>query len=393
MLYVTTKNLKRVFKTAAMAKQPRDLSVDMIKGFGCLMMIIAHLPAFQLTVSYGLATQLAGPGTVFFFGTAGITAAMQAQRYPIQSLLPYFGVLFFLGSSWNILVHGNLTSFKYVEIFQIITLGSALICWLERKGPSSQTTLLLLTSVLGGLKFIMDIVAPEFDGLGWLFVSNDYIPHYEEASGGKRSFPGFPIFPWLSIFPLGLFCYRASKQTNAIGMAAMLTIYCVTSYFFGANPTEKWDTSIPYLAHCYLYLFLAFWLFDGGRTETNKIGNAFAFTGKNSLIFFFFHPFALVLGVIVLSLSNVYVAWAFSAIMAYIITRGAAKLKPSPLFASGWSWLILGIILFSMPIMDEIIDTALTHGISRLVAAIIGAIIAVNTPLLAELTKKSVGRS
>lgn len=376
-----------------MAKQPRDISVDMIKGFGCLLMVIAHLPAFQLSIPYSLATQLAGPGTVFFFGTAGITAAMQAQRYPIQSLLPYFGALFFLGSSWNILVHGNLTSFRYVEIFQIITLGSALMCWLERKGPCSQWILLSLTVLFGGLKFVVEIIAPEFDGFGWLFVANDYIPYYEDGSDGKRTFPGFPLFPWLSIFPLGLFCYRASKQLNMIGAALMLSVVCISTYVFGANPIEKWDTSIPYLAHCYLYLFLAFWVFDGGRTRTNALGEAFAFTGKHSLVFFFFHPFALVLGVIVLNLSNVYVAWAAAAILAYLITKGATKLRPSPLFSSGWSWVLLGLALFSMPIMDEFIDTPLTHGLSRLGAAIIGAIIAVNSPLLAELTKKSVERS
>lgn len=372
-----------------MSKQPRDISVDMIKGLGCICVILAHLPIFTLSLPQNLIIQFAGPGTVFFFSTAGITAAIQVKRYPAKSLLLYFGVLFALGSCWNILVHGNMQAFASVEIFQIITLGSALICWLERNGPSSQRTLLLLACLFGGMKYVMDMLAPNFDGGGWLFVANDYVPYHDPDNLGKRSFPGFPLFPWISVFPLGLYCYRATKKQNFIGMIIMVAT-AVLSTYFGSNPIEKWDTSIAFLAHCYTYIFLSFWIFNGGQTSTNRVGNMFAWTGKNSLTFFFFHPLALVGGLLVYSISNLYFAWASALVFAYFITKGAIKLKPAKVFSSAWSWVILGLILFSMPIMDELIDTPATGTISRLVAFLIGLILCVNVPKLAELTKRAV---
>ena len=367
----------------------RDISIDMIKGLGCLCIILAHLPIFTLTLPQNLIIQLAGPGTVFFFSTAGITAAIQVRRYPAKSLLLYFGVLSILGSCWNIMVHGDIKAFASVEIFQIITLGSALICWLERNKPCPQKTLLLLSCIFGGFKFLSQAIFPEFDGGGWLLVASDYIPYHDPDNLGKRSFPGFPIFPWISVFPLGLFCYRATKQQNAIGMMLMV-ITAVVSTYLGSNPIEKWDTSIAFLAHCYAYIFLSFWLFSGGRTETNRIGNLFAWTGKSSLTFFFFHPLALLGGLIIYNFSNLYVAWFCAAVLAYFVTKGAVKLKPWKIFSSAWSWVVLGIILFSMPIMDTLLDTPTTGGISRLVAFIIGMVLCINVPKLAELTKKAV---
>lgn len=366
----------------------RDYSVDLIKGIGCFCMAIAHAPMFHLSdLLPRLIIHLVGFGTVFFFTTAGITAALQARRYATSSLVFYFLIIFLFGSNWNIIIHGDLSSFQAVEIFQIIALGSIVVCLLERNGPCPQWLLMTVALAIPALKFAADVLVPEFDGAGLLLPSNDYTPHHLVTSGKDRVFPGFALLPWLTFFPLGLFCYRASKRSNGIGMLIALAILLM-AFANGSVTVEKWDMTLAYLAGTYTCAFALFWFFKGMGEPTSRVSRLTTWVGQHALLFFFFHPIAVAIGIASAFVIGPYLGWTLELVVAVLLLMFAVKRKPWAVFEHNSAWIVLGLLLLTLPVAGEFLGGPWPM-IARLGAFLIGIVFALNVSWLSRIIKKS----
>lgn len=372
-----------------MNSNQRDPSVDIIKGFACILMLCAHLPALQIAeLGPRVFVHLCGLATALFFATAGVTASFQASKYKPRALFIYFFLILIFGTSWNILIHGNSSAFQVIEIFQVIALGSLLVCMLEWKGNKVPQYLLLLTAIIiSCLKFAADMLVPEFDGLGLLLPSNSYVPHHLVLSIQDRVWPGFALFPWLFVFPLGIFCYRASKGANLFALICALIVLLLADYL-GSIPIEKWDVSVAYLAQLYMYVFLAFW-FMKGAINKNYFTDCLEWIGKNIIIFFFTHPLAIIVGAMVWKNSNIYFAWLMTIISAIFLTYIFSKIKPLRVFERKLSWFIMAIVLLASPFLSDITHNVEFQALSRIIALLVGIIFAVNVSYLSAIVKGS----
>ena len=62
-----------------MTEKQRDFALDILKGVGCLMMIVAHS---NLNIrDYKPYAFWAGLAPVLFYAVAGVTASFQAQKW------------------------------------------------------------------------------------------------------------------------------------------------------------------------------------------------------------------------------------------------------------------------------------------------------------------------
>jgi len=375
-----------------MSGSTRDPSVDIIKGFACILMICAHLPALQITEIFPrVFIHLCGIATALFFASAGVTATFQTSKYKISSLTLYFFLIFIFGTSWNILLRPSLLAFQVIEIFQVIALGSIFVCVLERGGKKASQSVLLISAIsISLLKFLADIFIPEFDGLGILLPSNDYIPHEQVISIDDRVWPGFALFPWLFVFPLGVFCYRASKQTNFLGLIGSVIVLMISSYM-GSVPIEKWDMTIAYLSQLYIYIFLAFW-FMKEDINNNIITRLFEWMGKNIIIFFFTHPLAIFFGLFVWQVANIYLAWSMAILAGIFLTYIFSSLKPANIFKLKSSWIITAIILLASPFMSDLTHNQSFAMAAQIIALLVGIIFAVNVSHLSALVKSELNK-
>ena len=368
----------------------RDETLDLQKGISCLLMVIAHMPFVNLVpqVPLGIIAHMAGLlPPVIFFGIAGVTATIQVNRYTLRSMLVYFGALFLLGGAWNVVVHGDMQSFGTVEIFQLIALGSIGVCILERSGRAGQWQLLGAALAILLVKELVEWRWPHFDGWNYLFCDSDYQPHTGAKSGGEMILPGFPLFPWLSWFFLGVFAYRASRPLK-LALALLSLVGTVVTTYAGSSPIEKWDTSLSYLfANCTV-LFSYFWLFHGGGAVTSRIGKVLCRIGSNAFLFFFAHPLGTMLGFgLFWAYPNPYLAWAVALAIAVGFFLLLSRLKPGRRFHSPAAWWFLIVLIFVAPLLPQLIDSKAMVVIPRLIALVVGITAAVNFSALSALTR------
>lgn len=373
-----------------MTSQARDETLDLQKGFSCLLMVVAHLSFVNLSpkVSLELIAHVVGLlPPVIFYGIAGVTASIQVNRYTLPSMLKYFIWLFLLGACWNVVVHGDISAFQKVEIFQLIALGSIGVCLLERNGRAPQWQLLGLAALIMLIKVVVEWRWPWFDGWNYLFCDSDYRPHVSLMPGEKKILPGFPLFPWLSFFFLGVFAYRASKQVKlALAVASLLAT--IAAIALGSNPIEKWDTTPAYVfANC-VVLFSYFWLFHGGGAVRSWIGRLLCRIGSNALLFFFAHPLGVMVGFILYRIyPNPYLAWSVGILIAVGFYLLLNRIKPGKTFQSMTPWVVLVVVIFTAPLLPELIHLKIMELVSRFIAVVAGIVAAVNYPALSKLTR------
>ncbi|MFT3930918.1 MAG: heparan-alpha-glucosaminide N-acetyltransferase domain-containing protein [Spongiibacteraceae bacterium] len=370
----------------------RDDSLDILKGLACLAMVIAHQPYFfkMPELAPGLIQYIAAaiPPTIFF-AVAGVTAAFQASKYSLFSLTRYFLAMFLIGLTWNIAIHGDITAFYWVEIFQIIALGSLCVCVVEHHARAPQWLLFTLSAAIIFIKLIVETYCPQFDGWNYLFCDTAYVWELSAAQTKNPVLPGFPLFPWLAYFFLGAWCYRLSKHMKLIAAIAALiaTLICV---YFGSSIAEKWDSPIAHILADITLMVIAFWLFDGYSIADSRAAELLQKIGSNAFLFFFAHPFGLAGGVIIFATTNnAYLAWAISIVVSIASYNLLAKIKPSKAFDSRSAWLVMISVIVLLPLSTLLIkhDSALI--ITRLLAIVIGTITAVNFNALSRLTKVS----
>jgi hypothetical protein len=374
-----------------MPPHQRDDSLDILKGIGCLTMVIAHQPyVFQKPdIALGLINHIAGilPPAVFF-SVSGITASLQASRYTLRSLTLYFMALFLIGFSWNIIIHGDSSAFYWPEIFQIIAIGSLLVCFVECKFSASQSLLFFASIFLLLSKPLVDYLWPNADGWHLLLCDRNYVPELEADPKISPLLPGFPLLPWAGFFFLGAWCYRAGKQLKLL-MAMLALGLAFLSVTFGSSAVEKWNSSIAYIFSSCAAIGALLWLFSGYSHARSALAEQLRKLGSNAFLFFFSHPLGIVAGVIVYLVSkNAYIAWLISIIVAVLIYNFLNRVKPWPLFQSAYAWLVMTGAIFILPFLPRLIEHKSLPLITRVLAVFIGIVAAINFSSLAALTKQ-----
>src|SRR4051812_23500621 len=97
-----------------------DYSLDAIKGFSCILMIIAHTPIDYIGGERSIQI-LGGLAPVLFFAVSGITTTFQSQRKNFTSLLLFYLLFSILGLSYNAIWRPNLWGNLASDVPQIIT--------------------------------------------------------------------------------------------------------------------------------------------------------------------------------------------------------------------------------------------------------------------------------
>jgi fucose 4-O-acetylase-like acetyltransferase len=255
----------------------RDTSIDILKGIGCLVMIVAHsslkFGGYERFKFWG------GLAPVLFFAATGVTAAFQAQKYKPRGVLLTYGFLFLLGFSFNRITDPGFLQEPEFDIIQMVAIGSSAVYLLEYYLRPRAWVYLLLGFLTFGLKFLLQKLLA---GIFIVGITNALIP------------PGiFPIFPWLFLFFFGLFAYRINNYVNlgfAAGFCAIL--FVLQRANSPIDIENKWDMSPGYFLACIVLVFSTFFVLRFLSSWRKKIFNhegLLTFLGQNSLLFLYVH--------------------------------------------------------------------------------------------------------
>lgn len=186
----------------------RDRSLDVWKGLGCLLMVVAHTQVDPN--AWVLLLRFVGEmAPLVFFPVAGVTAWLQAQRRPLRELAIYYALIAILGFSVAGLVQGQSWHPFYLDMVSLIGVASLLVA-LAVKAGVEQFWLFWLGIGIG----IIGIFFPQ-PALGFAWFSPN------EGSGLY-----FSIFPWAGFFFCGAGLYGAGRQkalwVTGLVMAVML---------------------------------------------------------------------------------------------------------------------------------------------------------------------------
>ncbi len=303
------------------AAAKRDSSIDILKGVGCLVMIVAHsslnMGGYERFKFWG------GLAPALFYSAAGVTAALQAQKYKPRGVLLTYLFLILLGFSFNRITDPGFLEEIEFDIIQMIAVGSALVYLLEYYLRPPAWMYLLLGFIAFGMKFALQAL---FQNVSIVGVTNLLFP------------PGiFPIFPWLFLFFFGIFAYRANRPANlalALGFGALLFTLRVRN--FPLDVENKWDMSLGYFLVCSILVFSTFFALKIIPLR-NFPNGLLTFLGKNSLLFLYVHfPIILYLKeirihrTVKLISQNPYLFWIFAlalTLVAMILLLQLAKWK------------------------------------------------------------------
>ncbi len=252
----------------------RDTSIDILKGIGCLVMIVAHsslnIGGYEIFKFWG------GLAPVLFYSAAGVTAAFQAQKYKPRGVLLTYAFLILLGFSFNRITDPGFLKEIEFDIIQMIALGSMIVYLLEYYLHPRAWVYFVLGLIAFGLKFILQSL---FAGIAIVGFTNLLFP------------PGiFPIFPWLFLFFFGLFAYRINNYINlgaAIGFS--LILFILQKINIPLDLENKWDMSLGYFLACSIFLFCAFFILRTIPFFQQIQKGLLTFLGQNSLLFLYVH--------------------------------------------------------------------------------------------------------
>jgi hypothetical protein len=255
----------------------RDTTIDILKGIGCLVMIVAHsslkFGGYERFKFWG------GLAPVLFFAATGVTAAFQAQKYKPRGVLLTYAFLLLLGFSFNRITDPGFLEETEFDIIQMVAVGSSLVYLIEYYLRPRAWVYLLLGFLTFGLKFILQKLLA---GIFIVGVTNALIP------------PGiFPIFPWLFLFFFGLFAYRINNYVNA-GLAAGFGVILIILQKINIpiDLENKWDMSLGYFLACGILVFFTFFVLrfiSSWRKKIFKYNGLLTFLGQNSLLFLYIH--------------------------------------------------------------------------------------------------------
>lgn len=325
--------------------QDRDPILDLLKGAGCLLMIVAH-SALKLQ-NYEQFTFHGGLAPVMFFSAAAVTASFQARRYRLRGVLLTYLFLFLLGFSFNRITDVGFLGELEMDMLQIIAVGSAIIVLLERRYRPGAGVYLGLAILAFGAKFAIQAI---LNGYSLPSVTNMLVP------------PGvFPLFPWLFLFFGGLVAHRVPNLWNL----ALFALWAGTAFGIHALGVPllikgKWDMTIGYFLVCNLLLSGSVFMLRLVPWFRRPRGLGWLlFLGRNSLLFLYVHfPLALFLkedyNIRTLPLIRAYPFLFWLVILAgtvalMLLLMRLARWRPlASLFERLSTWIVLTLLVFGV---------------------------------------------
>ncbi|HUH99389.1 MAG TPA: heparan-alpha-glucosaminide N-acetyltransferase domain-containing protein [Anaerolineales bacterium] len=338
----------------AVQPKTRDLSLDVLKGLGCLLMIMAHMP-FKLGW-YKDLTFLGGFAPVPFYAVVGVTAFFQAQKYLPRPVILNYLVLFFLGFALN---GFNSPDFLrppviHFDIIQVIAMGALAVYLFERCFKPPVWLYLIVGVLCFLLKPALDVLLPVQD--------------HPLLAGILLPYSGtFPVIPWLFLFFLGAYVYRIGPRWN-FSWAAVSTLIFVALAMSGVNLEyrSKFDMSLGYFLLSCILAFALFLVFLNFKVLNRPSPfNPILFFGQNSLLFLFVHFAAIAFFSLQLQwevkvplikhhpflmwLLIFAVTWITMLILLYL-----AKINPRrACFDRIWVWVLLVALVWTVPLLPN----------------------------------------
>ncbi|MEW5940975.1 MAG: hypothetical protein AB1750_15010, partial [Chloroflexota bacterium] len=254
-----------------------------------------------------------------------------------------------LGFSFNRITDPGFLNEIEFDILQFIAVGSGIVFLMERHLRPSIWAYFILGFAAAAAK-----------------------PLIQTALGGA-TFPGanlivppgiFPIFPWMSLFFLGLFAWRADNRLNlgfGLFFAAALIALWLSPLPYDIQNKE--DMSLAVFLLCCAMLFLSFYLARAlpKLFENERLMLPLAFLGRNSLLYLYVH-FPLILLIkhfrivhrVEFLYTHPYLVWAISLAATYVvmlILLLIPKIKPlARLFDFVPTWLVMVALVFGVGI-------------------------------------------
>lgn len=328
--------------------EKRDLGLDLLKGIGCVLMIVAHSKLKMW--NYDRFFFWGNLAPAFFFAVAGITATFQVQKYKPRTVLLSSLMLFLLGFSYNATRDINFLANFTFEIIQTIALGSLTVYLVEKYiHPISWVYLLMGFACF----FLNGFIA--------------YLLHGREFSWltGIWVTPGvFPYIPWLSLFFIGAFAYKVNNYYNLlVFFITSIVYYSLYRFQVPDVSISKWDFLFDYFFALVIAISIVFFLLRSVKFLQNPAGmGLLLFWGKNSLLFFYIHYAFItyfrslkIQHEVELIWNHPYLFWvltlAATTIAMFIIIFFAQWVEP--VFNNMWVWGILTVLVFITPLLVE----------------------------------------
>lgn len=329
----------------AMNEKERDFALDILKGVGCLLMVVAHSNInFR---GYQPYTFWAGLAPVLFYAVAGVTASFQARRYQPRGVLVTYAFMLLLGFSFNRITDPAWLEEINFDIIQLIAVGASVIYLVEFYWKPPDWVYLLLVPLAFWIKTPL---------MAWL--DGSFVPG---VTGILIPPAIFSVFPWLFLFFLGLFAYRTKNQYNLLlGLAAFAAFFFLYANDWDYETHNKWNMSFSYFLVCCSLVFLSFFLVRAVPFLRHRRGlGLLVFLGQNSLLFLYVH-FPLVLAfrkyrlhrAVELIYRNPFLFWVLVLVITLCIMWAITWLARIELFQKPFqflpTWIFMTLAVFAM---------------------------------------------
>jgi hypothetical protein len=316
----------------------RDESLDYLKGIACILMVLAHYPysPTQVTIISKIVSYIVfigGTAPVIFFAVSGVTATFQSKKNMI-SIMIFYIIFALLGLSYNIQWRPALYKDFASDVPQIIAMSVIIISILEKYVKPSKEAYLTLAIAIFCLHYFVTRYIQPFPLKVFLFA------------------PGlFTLIPWLSMFFLGIFAYRARNIINLIaGMISVFIFFILLLLQFKehTNFLDKLNMSGGYFIVSATIIFLAFYLVRVGNKYFNH--RIVRYFGKGSLLFLYVHVFATRI-VKEIADFNILISWIIVLLITYIgmLLLGLLNKYIESLFSKLSSWIFMILLICILP--------------------------------------------
>ncbi|UPO88342.1 acyltransferase family protein [Niallia sp. Man26] len=341
-----------------------DYSLDAIKGFSCLLMILAHTP-LEFSGAIRTFQSIGGFAPVLFFAVSGVTTIFQIERKDFISLFYFYLSFAILGFSYNAIWHPDLWKNLNSDVPQIIALGVLTIYLIEKYIKPNLFFYLLLTVVVFIIHFYTSNRIYDFPLKQFIFNEG-----------------GFAFFPWIFTFFTGVIAYRIRNSFNLL-FAGISTLLLFIYYLInkGDQLIVKYDMSIGYFLLSLVIIFLSFYLFR--KKQKYSPNNLLIFLGKNSFLFLFIHLFFINTFVwLHLFKVNYIIIWLLVTMLSLIGVKLLPRLNKyiESYFESKLLWVVLAFAIITVPLL--ISSTSLV----MLIEIFLGILFSLNYKRLTSLT-------
>ncbi|MFZ1538740.1 MAG: hypothetical protein WAT23_15315 [Chromatiaceae bacterium] len=257
----------------------RDLSLDLLKGVACVLMVLAHTQ-LQIDLPSKALTFLGSFTPILFFAVSGITANFQASKYPVAGIITTYVMIFLLGLSFTAMAREDFSTFWFpfdMDILQIIAVGVLTLYLVQRfLKPGPWFHLGAAVAI-----FVLKLTTDGLRDTGWMA----YLAYVFVEPGN------FVIIPWLFPFFLGMFCHLAPNRHNLwLAGTALVGMGLAWGLGLSLGIDNRWDMTLGYFLFSLFLTAVAFyvarWL---PPAFVARFLSPLLWLGKFSLLFLYVH--------------------------------------------------------------------------------------------------------